>query len=115
MFYKDLEAWKESILLVEEIYVITQQFPKEELYGISSQMRRAAVSIPSNIAEGSVRSSKKETSHFIDISIGSTAELDTQLIISQRLGYNIDTAIFDRIKKVNALLQGLKKYLTKLE
>jgi len=111
MYHKDLEAWKQSINLVIHIYEITSKYPKEELYGLVSQIRRAAVSIPSNLAEGSARSSKSETLRFIDFALGSIAELDTQMIISQRLGYLNSEDVFDEIKKVNALISGMKKYL----
>lgn len=81
MTHKNLEAWKESINLVVDIYKITQQFPKDELYGLTNQIRRSAVSIPSNIAEGCARQTPKETAQFLHISLGSVAELETQLII----------------------------------
>lgn len=111
MYYKDMEVWKESMALALMVYKLTDKFPKTELYGIVSQIRRCSVSIPSNIAEGSVRFSNKETLRFIEISIGSLAELDTQLILSKDLGYYIEDIVFNQIKKVNALLLGLKKYL----
>ena len=113
MYYKDMEVWKESMELTVAIYRLTEVFPKSEVYGLASQMRRSAVSIPSNIAEGSVRTSGKETFHFIDIALGSVAELETQVILSVELGY-VDEVQFvsGKIKKVNALLQGLKKYLS---
>lgn len=87
MYYKNLEVWEKSIELVKEVYVITKSYPNDEKFGIVSQMRRAAVSIPSNIAEGSTRYSDKDSSRFIDIAIGSIAELETQLIISKELGF----------------------------
>ena len=80
--YKDLEAWKKSMQLVKEIYFLTKTFPKEEIYALTSQIKRAAVSIPSNIAEGSGRHYKKETIQFLHISRGSLYELDTQLNIA---------------------------------
>lgn len=85
--YKDLDIWKRSIKLVEEIYRLTKSFPKEELYGLTSQMRRAAVSIPSNIAEGFTRLHDKEYKQFLYISLGSCSELSTQIIIASRLSY----------------------------
>jgi len=85
--YKDLDIWKRSIGVVENIYKITKNFPKEEMYGLTSQLRRSAVSIPSNIAEGFARFSNKEYKHFLFISLGSCAELSTQIIIALRLGY----------------------------
>ena len=80
--YKTLEAWKKSMLLVKDIYLLTKTFPKEELYALTSQIRRAAISVPSNIAEGSGRKHKKETIQFLHISRGSLYELDTQLNIA---------------------------------
>lgn len=114
MYYKDLEAWKKSIELVTLIYKITENFPQSEQYGITNQMRRAAVSIPSNIAEGSSRHSDKETLRFLDISLGALAELETQIIISETLGYlNNKDNLLQEIKAVNALLSGLYAYLSR--
>ena len=79
--YQDLEVWKKSIDFVEQIYRLVKQLPKEETYALSDQMRRAAVSIPSNIAEGANRKTTKEYIQFLYIALGSTAELETQLII----------------------------------
>ena len=114
MYYKDLEAWKEAIKLVKKVYDITSAFPKSEMYGLVSQINRCAVSIPSNIAEGCSRYSDKDTIRFIDIAIGSLAELDTQLIIAEELGFisyeNSD--IVNLIGKQNAMLRGLKNYVT---
>ena len=83
--YKNLIVWQRSMELVVEIYSLTQKFPKEELYGISSQMKRCAISIPSNIAEGRRRDGKKEFRRFLIIAYGSGAELETQIEISKRL------------------------------
>ena len=107
-------VWKKSIELVTEIYSITANFPNEEKYGIVSQIRRAAISVPSNIAEGCARVSDKESSRFVNIAIGSIAELETQIIISQKLGYvdNIEQLIV-KIKRINALVVGLRKFLDK--
>jgi len=85
--YKDLSIWKRGIGVIEDIYRITKNFPKEEIYGLASQLRRSAVSIPSNIAEGFARFSNKEYKQFLFISLGSCAELSTQIIIALRLGY----------------------------
>ena len=83
--YKDLTVWKRAMELVKEIYELSEQFPKEELYGMTQQMRRAVVSIPSCIAEGYLRRHKKEYSHFLSISLGSAAELETQILICKML------------------------------
>ncbi|MDR0612502.1 MAG: four helix bundle protein [Dysgonamonadaceae bacterium] len=85
--HKDLTVWKKSMNLVLLIYKITKSFPKEELYGLVSQMRRSAVSVPSNIAEGHARGSDKELVRFLFISLGSAFELETQLIIAYHLNY----------------------------
>ena len=104
--YRDLEVWKLSIDLVKEIYFITDNFPPSEIYGLTNQIRRVAVSIPSNIAEGQGRSSSKEFKQFLSISLGSMAELETQLIISNSIGYigeeklNILLDKLDRIRKM---------------
>ena len=112
MYYKDLEVWKESRELVKEVYTLTSKFPKDEIFGLTSQIKRAVISIPSNIAEGCNRYSDKDTNKFIDIALGSVAELDTQLILAQDLGFTkYFSDIQDKINKVSALLQGLKKYL----
>lgn len=83
----DLDVWKNSIDLVTTIYKATESYPKYELYGLVNQIRRCAVSVPSNIAEGAARISPKEFSHFLSIALGSLSELETQLIISNKLGY----------------------------
>jgi four helix bundle protein len=83
--YRELNAWKEAMNLVEMIYTITKNFPKEERYGLTSQIQRAAVSIPSNIAEGYGRSHRKEYLNHLSISKGSLLELETQLLIAFRL------------------------------
>ena len=115
--HKDLDVWKRSIDLVIEIYSLTKKFPSNEKYGLISQMQRCAVSIPSNIAEGAARASKKEFSHFLSISLGSLAELDTQLIISNKLKYINDKEYnkvnLDKIVKIRKMIVGLKKAIEK--
>lgn len=103
--HKDLLVWKKSLDLVEQIYKFTKQFPKEELYGITNQMRRCAVSIPANIAEGSGRKNKAEFVQFLHIALGSASELETHLIISQRLGF-LSINSYDEI--MNALNEIIK-------
>lgn len=83
--YKELFVWQKSMDLVKITYSLTDQFPKDELYGLASQMQRAAVAIPSNIAEGYLRGHRKEYAQFLSISLGSAAELETQLLISKSL------------------------------
>ena len=102
-----LLAWQESIKLVKQVYEISSHYPKEELYGLTSQMRRAAVSVPSNIAEGAARDSSTEFARFLVISRGSLSELETQLLIAKELGYDQNDKLFEQIDRVFALLGGL--------
>lgn len=106
--HHELRAWQEAIALVKEVYRCTAAFPREELYGLSLQMRRSAVSIPSNIAEGAARGSSKEFLHFLTVARGSLSELDTQVTIAVELGFVHDAAtIGQRIEDVFGLLGGL--------
>ena len=111
-----LEVWKRSINMVTEIYKITEKFPKNELYGLSQQMRRCAVSIPSNIAEGAARNTSKEFVQFLSVSQGSAAELETQLIIAKNLGYiaDIDNSL-NELDEISKMLLGLIKVLKNKE
>jgi four helix bundle protein len=110
--HRGLQMWLESIALVEDVYAITTEFPATELYGLTNQMRRAAVSIPSNIAEGAARTSRKEFLQFVSIASGSLSELDTHVEIAVRLGYLKDSkAVQKRIDFLFALLVGLTKSL----
>ena len=110
--HKDLDAWKRSIDLVDAVYRMTKTFPPEELYGLTNQLRRAAVSVPSNIAEGAGRGSTKEFSHFLHIALGSVSEVETQVTIAQRLGYVDDVnSIEEQIQTVRKLILGLVRYL----
>ena len=105
-----LEAWKEAMALVSAIYRITQGFPKEELYGLSSQLRRSAVSIPSNLAEGAARQGSKEFAYFLNIAMGSISELETQLLIAIDLGYlPKDAPVFGLLEQSSRLITGLHK------
>lgn len=97
--------------LVIDVYKITKKFPEDEKFGIVNQIRRAAVSIPSNIAEGCARSSDKENLRFIDIACGSLAELETQLLISEQLGYIQSQSIITKINHIGKMLSGLKTHL----
>jgi four helix bundle protein len=108
--YKDLVAWQKSMDLVTAVYRASQGFPKEEIFGLVSQIRRAAVSVPSNIAEGHARTSKKEFQYFLSNARGSLAELETQLTIAHQLAYIDETAInqlLDRLGEVGRILNGL--------
>lgn len=110
MVHKDLDVWKLGIELVTKIYEITSNFPTTEQFGLTSQMQRAAISIPSNIAEGAARNSEKEYIHFLYISLGSLAELETQLIISNKLGFLEDVSIFEEVEKLRRKLLNFIKY-----
>ena len=108
--YKDLVAWQKAMELVELVYVATGEFPKHEIYGLANQMRRAAVSVPSNIAEGQARFSKRDFRHFLRTSRGSLAELETQVLIAQRMKYTDQTSadtILSGIDEVSRIMSGL--------
>jgi four helix bundle protein len=108
--FKDLEVWEKSVLFVTDIYQMTQNFPKEEIYGLTSQIRRAAVSIPSNISEGWARKSTKTYIQFLHISRGSLAEVQTQLVIAENLNYTdtkTTTIISEKADEIGKMLNGL--------
>ena len=111
--HKDLEIWQKGIELVEKMYKLTATFPKEESYGIISQMRRAAISYPSNIAEGAARSSRKEFIRFVYIALGTLSELETQVIISSKLGYYSDKNLLEEIELLRKMTLNFIKYLKK--
>ena len=103
-----LDAWREAMELVRCIYSLTATFPKEEIYGLASQMKRSAISVPSNIAEGAARNSGREFIQFLYIARGSLSELETQILIARNLGYLSDASqVMKQIEKVFALLGGL--------
>jgi len=110
--HKNLEVWKESIELVQVLYKILKNFPIEEKYGIISQLKRAAISVPSNISEGAARKTDKEMYQFLSIAAGSLSEIDTLLEISKRLELLNDDdhkVLFEKVEKIDALLRGLMK------
>ena len=112
--HRDLKVWSNSINLVTQVYQITNNFPKEELFGLTSQIRRSAVSIPSNIAEGAARTSRKEFHKFLSIASGSASELETQLIISKNLNYlNTENSesLINELITIQKMIQGLMKNL----
>lgn len=105
-----LEAWKRARELVLGVYRLTQAFRKEETFGLAAQLRRAAVSIPSNIAEGAARAGKREFAQFLNIARGSLSELETQLLIATDLGYiKADDPVFEVVDLVSRLVTGLRK------
>ncbi|WP_147676165.1 four helix bundle protein [Algibacter pacificus] len=117
MNYTDLDVWKNSRELVQLVYQLTKCFPKEELYGLTNQIRRCAVSVPSNIAEGCGRQSNKETIHFLYIAKGSLQEVETQLYLSFDLEYISEDDLKDILDKVilnKKLLNGFINYYKKL-
>ena len=112
--FKELNVWQKAIELVKEVYRLTDNFPNNEQFGLTSQIKRAAVSIPSNIAEGAGRKSNKEFEHFLSISLGSCFELETQIIIGQELNFiNSDNCniVVELILEIQKMIRGLQKSL----
>lgn len=113
--YKDLTVWQKAMSLVENVYRVTNMFPEEERFGLTSQIRRCATSIPSNIAEGKSRGTKKDYRHFIIIAYGSASELETQLLIAEKLKF-IDSLDFnklnDELSEVLKMLGALRRSLS---
>ncbi|MFN4084408.1 MAG: four helix bundle protein [Spirosomataceae bacterium] len=110
--HKDLDVWKRSIDFVTLVYELTNQFPKSEVYGLTTQLRRAAISIPSNIAEGASRKSKLEFKQFLYIALSSGAEIDTQIIIAFNLKYidsNEQEKLTKQLETIQKMIQGLIK------
>ena len=113
--YRDLIVWQKAMDLCEEVYRLARMLPKEELFALSDQLRRAAVSIPSNIAEGRGRQSKKEFAHFLSIAQGSVAELETQIFLSVRLNMLQESDILPVLSlctEVSKMLRALRTRLT---
>lgn len=113
--FRKLNIWLDAIVLAKEVYKVTSNYPKEEKYGLVSQINRCSVSVPSNIAEGSSRSSNKEFSYFIKIALGSLFELETQLILSNEFGILAAKDLENLIDKIIKLQKMLTKFLTSLE
>lgn len=117
--YKDLQVWQKAIQLVTDVYMLTKSFPKDEVYALTSQIRRAAISIPSNIAEGQSKRSTKDYIRFLNIAYGSCAELETQLCISTNLHYATSEQTQSLSEKgseigrmINGLINSLENSLT---
>ena len=108
--HKDLTVWQKAMELVMEVYKATKMFPREEIFGLTSQKRRAVVSIPSNIAEGYGRLQQRETENFLSIALGSACELETQLILSKDLGY----ISLDEVEQLTIEVQNIIKMLAAL-
>ena len=109
-----MRIWQKGIEVVKDIYTLTKKFPKEELYGLTSQMRRSAISIPSNIAEGFRRYHNKEYKQFLYITLGSCAELETQIIIANELNYINQTNKTELIEKIKYICRMTVKLINKL-
>jgi four helix bundle protein len=114
--YTDLQAWQKSMDFVDAVYTLTRSFPKDEMYGLCSQIRRSAVSIPANLAEGCSRDSTKEFIRFVNIALGSMAETETHLLIASRQGYmtveSLET-LLEKAAEIGRMMQGLRKSLEK--
>lgn len=109
-----LTVWNRGIKMVTDVYRLTERFPGHELYALTSQIRRSAVSIPSNIAEGAARNSTKEYINFLSIAQGSCSELETQMIIAKNLGYDSDgniASILEELDEISMMITGLQKSL----
>ncbi|MCE1273595.1 MAG: four helix bundle protein, partial [Chlorobiales bacterium] len=114
MSHQDLIVWQKSLSFVEGIYAFTRSFPDEEKYGLTSQLKRASVSIPSNISEGAARQGKKEFEHFLFMALGSVAEVETQLELARRLSFASDSSValqHEKITEIRRLLQGTIRHL----
>ncbi|WP_228235824.1 four helix bundle protein [Allomuricauda sp. M10] len=113
--FKELEIWKLSKTFCSDIYQVSNNFPETEKFGITNQLRRASVSVPSNIAEGCSRSSNKELSHFLEIAIGSMYELETQLLISNDLGFLTNQQTQELVQKLNGIIKMTSKFKSTLK
>ncbi|SEA10817.1 four helix bundle protein [Desulfuromusa kysingii] len=114
--YKELVVWQMSMELAEHVYLLTRSFPKEELYGLTSQIRRSVVSIPSNIAEGSSRGGRKDFIQFLMIARGSAAELETQIMLALKIDYVSDIdKIINQITSIRQMINALIRSLRNIE
>jgi four helix bundle protein len=113
--YRDLLVWQSAMQIAEDIYRLTENLPKHEMYSLTNQLRRAAISVPSNIAEGHGRNSLKDFNHFLGIALGSLCELETQFLLGARLKYFTEADLIELLKtssETAKMLHGLKKSLT---
>jgi four helix bundle protein len=113
--YKKLRIWNDSMLLTEKIYTITKNLPKEEIYGLTNQMRRCSISIPSNIAEGYMRGRPKEIINFLLISLGSSAELETQLEICRRLNFVSNEGTLELLADISSIQKQMYSFIKAVE
>ena len=112
--FKDLLVWQKAMDLAKNIYEITSDFPSEEKFGLTSQIKRSAISIPSNIAEGAGRNAKNEFKHFLSIAQGSSFELETQLILAEKLSFiskNKTEVVLESLQEIQKMISGLQKTL----
>jgi len=112
--FKDLEIWKQSRVLCSDIYSITSSFPDSEKFGLTNQLRRASVSVPSNIAEGSARNSNKDFNRFLDIALGSAYEIETQLLIATDLNFTSPNEIETVLDKLHVIVKMMTRFKTTL-
>jgi four helix bundle protein len=110
-YFKELKVWQKAIELVTETYLITKSFPKDEIFGLISQIRRCVVSIPSNIAEGCGRKSDRDFSNFLGIALGSSFEFETQIIISKNIGYLSE----EQFSSMESEIQHIQNMIIKLQ
>jgi four helix bundle protein len=110
--FKNLLVWQKAVELAVEVYQVTASFPKEELFGLTSQIRKSSTSVAFNIAEGAGRKSTKDFNHFLDIALGSSCELETQLVISERLRFSdeiVKAGLTLKIEEIQKMINGLQK------
>jgi len=109
--YEKLKVYNNAMTLTEEVYIYSRSFPADERFGLTSQLRRAAVSVPSNIAEGCGRSTDKDTAHFFSIALGSAFEVDTQLRLAQRFGYGDCNQLTRKTKSIGMQIVAIRKFI----
>jgi four helix bundle protein len=110
--YQELIVWQKAMDLAQQVYACTRGFPKEEIYGLTSQIRRSAISIPSNIAEGASRAGSREFMQFLFVARGSASELETQLLLAEKIGYVLDGRdTLQELTSVKQLINGLIRSL----
>jgi len=114
--YRDLDVWRKAIKLAKIIYELTENFPQREMYGLSNQLRRSAISVAANIAEGQARNSKKEFNYLLNVSLGSLAELETLLTIAFEITYISESMLLGLLKatdEITRMIKGLMKHISK--
>jgi four helix bundle protein len=112
--FREYDIWKEGIQITKEVYLLTKDFPDQEKFGLASQLQRATVSIPSNIAEGASRKSEVDFARFLEMALGSVFELETQLIIAKELGYTNSESINELLLNIYQIEKKLNSFITKI-